>query len=133
MTPAWAGVALVAAGMVIKGVIWIDEWVHRRNQDDSNLAKEVESLKKQVDAGRSIWDRSVELGHNVEVLQRTVADVRDILERAIERDDRQRERIGTMKEQLARMEEHHKATDREVVALRANVEALRGWTVNKGP
>lgn len=58
-------------------------------------------------------------------------DVRD-LQRTLQNGEYGR-RIGEIREQVARMEQHLISTDREVLALMNNVEALRNWisTMNK--
>ncbi len=58
-----------------------------------------------------------------------ILEVKEVLDRAAARDDRQRDRFGEMKEQLARMEEHHRSTDKRVDDLKNNVEALRAFKV----
>ena len=120
----WVNTALLALGMFAGFCLAVDHWVHRRETGEVTLATAVKNVKKQIEDGRSIWDRSVEIGHTVQALQTMVVEVKEILDRMMARDDRQRERFGEMKEQLARMEEHFKSIDREVVTLRAEVKDL---------
>jgi len=123
----WIQIALMALGMATGTFIVIDKWVHGRRAVETKLQLELKELKKLVEDGRSIWDRSVELGQGVQALRTMVIEVKDVLDRASVRDERQQDRFGKVKEQLARIEEHLKATDRSVDALTANVEALRTW------
>lgn len=126
----WVNTILLALGMIAGFLITIDHWVHRREMGEATLATKVKGLQRQIEEGRSIWERSVEVGHTVQALQAMVIEVKEIFDRALARDERLRERFSDMKEQLARVEEHLKSTDREVISLGKDVESLRKWMVD---
>lgn len=98
VTPAWANVLLVAAGMATAIVLATVKWMSGRSSTEGNLARDVGELRTQLHA-----------------LQRDL------------KDEPWSTQIVEMGKQLARMEEHFRATDREVIALTNNVEALRQW------
>lgn len=59
-------------------------------------------------------------------IERDVAELQRILEGGA-----YGRRIGQIKEQLARMEEHLRSTDQRIDALTTNLEALRNWVAVK--
>lgn len=134
MTSGWAGIILGGIGMATGTFLAVDKWVHRRQSRESQLAAEIKAVKGQVGAlelkfetGLGVWNKAIELGHTVQALQTMVLEVKGILDRASARDERESERIGGIKEQLARIEEHLRATDKEVAALSNSLNALREW------
>jgi len=137
VTSGWAGIILGGIGMATGTFLAVDKWVHRRQSRESSLAHEIKIVKAQVEAitlrvetGSGVWNKAVELGHTVQALQTMVGEVKVILDQASRRDERDSERITTIKEQLARIEEHLRSTDKDVTAVTNSVNALREWMIS---
>ncbi len=130
----WVQPVLSAMGLAAGAFLAVNRWVYARKAVEAKLWTTIHSLTDdlaalmiRVEAGQSIGERSKEITYTVQALTITVADVRVILERALLRDDRMQERMNELKEQVARVEEHLRSTDRELIGLAKNVEALRVW------
>lgn len=98
----WVQVLLVSLGMATAIVLATVRWMSGRSSTEGNLARDVGGLRTQI-----------------QELQRDLDD------------EPWSAQIVEMGIQLARIEEHFRATDREVIALTNNVEALRNWIAVK--
>jgi len=126
----WIVVWLAIIGVLARVFIWIDDWVHRRSAGETKLSQDLLALKAQIDDGRSIWDKSVELGHQVAAVQNATAEAKRLFERTLERSDGESrthsDRLRKMELQMERIDEHLRNTDKGLDDVRRILRVRSG-------